>query len=130
MAGYSLRIWLARHLRDLLAAGAVGEIQALTGVFACEPLDDAWLGSADSGGGASALPGPAPGRHASSVRRRRYGRDFLRHQAARRRRHRRYLGVPDPLRARAVAQCPVTRAASTLFSVDVVGNAGKITLRG
>ena len=38
MGGYSLRFWLARHVRDLLAAGVAGEIQALTGVFACEPL--------------------------------------------------------------------------------------------
>jgi predicted dehydrogenase len=30
----------------------VREIPALTGVFACEPLHDAWLSSVDSGGGA------------------------------------------------------------------------------
>ena len=51
MAGYCLRFWLARHVRDLLAAGVAGEIRALTGVFAREPLNDGWSAFTETGGG-------------------------------------------------------------------------------
>ena len=129
MAGYSLRFWLARHVRDLLAAGVVGQIQALTGLFACEPLDDGWLGSAESGGGALLylgshlvdmilwFVGDDVAEVSGSIRRRADADDTSAFQIH--------------FARGAVAQCLVTQAASRFFfTVDVVGNAGRVTLRG
>lgn len=131
MAGYSLRFWLARHVRDLLAAGVVGEIQALTGVFACEPLDDGWLGSVDSGGGALLYLGS----HLADMLLWFVGDEVAEVSGSIRRRA--GVGTDDTsafqvhFARRAVAQCLVTQAASTFFfTVDVVGNAGRVTLRG
>lgn len=45
MAGYSCRFSLARHVHDLIAAGLVGEVQAITAQFGCERLDRGWLAS-------------------------------------------------------------------------------------
>ena len=131
MAGYSLRFWLARHVRDLLAAGVVGEIQALTGVFACEPLDDGWLGAADSGGGALLFLGS----HLVDMLLWFAGDEVAEVSGSIRRRA--GVGTDDTSAFQihfargAVAQCLVTQAASTFFfTVDVVGNAGRVTLRG
>jgi len=52
MAGYSLRFFVAqKQVYDLLAAGAVGEIQAVTGGIGTGPLDG-WFAEAETGGGA------------------------------------------------------------------------------
>lgn len=131
MPGYCLRFWLARHVRDLLAANTVGEIQALTGVFASEPLDDGWVASTETGGGPLLYLGSHlvdmllwfSGDRAVEVSgsiRRRVG-----------------TGTDDTSAFQihfsrgAIAQCLVTQAASTFsFAVDVIGNAGRVTLRG
>jgi predicted dehydrogenase len=51
MAGYSFRFSLARHVHELVAAGAVGEIQALTGSIGTGPMNHGWLASSETGGG-------------------------------------------------------------------------------
>jgi predicted dehydrogenase len=131
MAGYSLRFWLAHYARDLLAAGVVGEIQALTGVFACEPLDDGWIGSAECGGG----PLLFLGSHLVDMLLWFADDDAVEVSGSIRRRAN--AGADDTsafqihFRRGAIAQCLVTQAASTFFfTVDVIGNGGRVTLRG
>ncbi len=52
MAGYSLRFFVAqRQVYDLLAAGVIGEIQAITAGIGQGPLGD-WFARAEMGGGA------------------------------------------------------------------------------
>jgi predicted dehydrogenase len=51
MAGYSLRFSMGRHLRDLIAAGATGDVCSITGVFATGPFDDGWSAYPETGGG-------------------------------------------------------------------------------
>ncbi len=52
MAGYSLRFFVAqKRVYELLAAGVVGEIQAVTAGIGTGPLGD-WLARAEMGGGA------------------------------------------------------------------------------
>jgi predicted dehydrogenase len=52
MAGYSLRFFVAqRQVYDLLAAGAIGEIQAVMAGIGQGPLSD-WFARAEMGGGA------------------------------------------------------------------------------
>jgi predicted dehydrogenase len=51
-SGYSFRYipaWWRVH--ELLEAGAVGEIQAISGVFACSPLLKGWVAAPETGGG-------------------------------------------------------------------------------
>jgi predicted dehydrogenase len=131
MAGYSLRFWLARYVRDLLAAGVVGEIQALTGVFACEPLDDGWISSTECGGG----PLLFLGSHLVDMLLWFAGDDAVEVSGSIRRRA--DTGADDTSAFQilfgrgATAQCLVTQAASTFFfTVDVIGNGGRVTLRG
>jgi len=50
--GYSFRYIPAwRRVSELLEAGAVGEIQAITGVFAWPPMLEGWQASPETGGG-------------------------------------------------------------------------------
>jgi predicted dehydrogenase len=52
MAGYSLRYFVAqKQVYDLLAAGTIGEIQAITGGIGTGPLGD-WFARPEMGGGA------------------------------------------------------------------------------
>jgi predicted dehydrogenase len=51
MVGYSCRFSLARAVHELIAAGTVGELQAMSGVFGCDPLNEGWMASKESGGG-------------------------------------------------------------------------------
>jgi predicted dehydrogenase len=52
MSGYSLRFFVAqKHVYDLLAAGAIGEIQAVTAGIGTGPLGD-WFAKPEMGGGA------------------------------------------------------------------------------
>jgi predicted dehydrogenase len=131
MAGYSCRFFVARHVHDLLAAGTVGEIQAITGIFACEPINHGWLASTERGGGPLLFLGShlvdmllwfiddEPVETAGMVRRR-PGSD---------------IDETSSFQLRfsrgALAQCLVTQAASTFyFGVDIHGDAGRATLRG
>jgi predicted dehydrogenase len=131
MAGYSCRFSLARHVHDLLAAGTVGDIQAVTGVFGCGPLNDGWLASAETGGGSLLylrshlvdmllwFIDDRPVEVSGSIRRRADTK----------------VDDTSPFQIRfsrgMVAQCLVTQAASTFFfMVDIHGRAGRVTLRG
>ena len=52
MAGYSFRYIAAwQKVRELLQAGAVGEIQAITGAIGVLPISSGWLASPETGGG-------------------------------------------------------------------------------
>ncbi len=131
MAGYSCRFSLARHVHDLLAAGVVGEIQAITGVFGCSPLNDSWMASTKTGGG----PLLYLGSHLVDMLLWFAGDDPVEISGTVRRRA--VTGVDDTSTFQigfshgAIAQCLVTQAASTLFfTVDIHGRAGRITLRG
>ncbi len=131
MAGYSCRFSLGRHVHDLLAAGAVGDIQAITGTMGCGPLNEGWAATAETGGG----PLLFLGSHlvdlvlwfmddepvgASGRVRRRAGSDVDETSAFQ------IYFSRGP-----VAQCLVTQAASTFFfTVDIHGRAGRIVLRG
>jgi len=51
MVGYSFRYGMARHVQDLLAQGAVGDVQAITGSIGTPRLDSGWFAQPESGGG-------------------------------------------------------------------------------
>jgi predicted dehydrogenase len=51
MSGYSFRYGMASHVQRLVAAGATGEIQAVTGAIGCPPLNEGWFAFPESGGG-------------------------------------------------------------------------------
>jgi predicted dehydrogenase len=131
MPGYSCRFWSARQVHDLLRAGVVGEIQAVTGVIACPPMGEGWVGSIETGGGALLFLGS----HLVDMLLWFAGDDLVEIAGSIRRRA--DTGTDDTsafemhFGGGAVAQCPVTQAASTFFfGADVIGNAGRVTLRG
>ena len=51
MVGYSFRYGMARHVFDLLAQGAVGDLRAITGSIGTPPMDSGWVATPESGGG-------------------------------------------------------------------------------
>jgi predicted dehydrogenase len=51
MPGYSFRFSMGSYVHALLAAGAVGEIQAFIGSIGTGPMDRGWLARPDVGGG-------------------------------------------------------------------------------
>jgi len=131
MAGYSFRFSMARHVHDLIASGAVGEIQAISGTIGCPPLDDDWIAFPETGGGPLLFLGShlvdsilwfvadEPVEIVGDVR------------------HRADTGADDTSAFQvrfargAIAQCLVTQAASTFFyTIDILGRAGRVTLRG
>ena len=131
MSGYSFRFSMARHVHELVASGAVGEIRAITGAIGCPPIDEGWAAFPETGGGPLLylgshlvdtvlwLVGDQPVEVWGDVQRRAD------------------TGADDTsafqLRfARgATAQCLVTQAASAFFyTIDVHGSAGRVTLRG
>jgi predicted dehydrogenase len=131
MAGYSCRFSLARHVHDLIAAGLVGEVQAITAQFGCERLDRGWLASPETGGG----PLLFLGSHLVDMVLWFADDDPVEVSAHLRRRE--GTGIEDTsaflvqFARGALAQCLVTQAASTFFyTVDVHGRAGRVTLRG
>jgi predicted dehydrogenase len=131
MAGYSCRFSLARHVHDLLAAGVVGDIRAITGVFGCSPISDGWMASTKTGGG----PLLFLGSHLVDMLLWFAGDDPVEISGTVRRRA--GTGVDETSAFQigfsqgAVAQCLVTQASSTwFFTVDIHGRAGRVTLRG
>ena len=131
MAGYSCRFSLGRQVHDLLAAGTVGDIQAVTGVFGCGPLNEGWISRPETGGGPLLFLGSHlvdlvlwfmdddPVEISGRIRRR-SGIDIDETAA-----------FQIYFSRGAVAQCLVTQAASTFFfTIDVHGRAGRLTLRG
>jgi predicted dehydrogenase len=131
MSGYSFRFSMARHVHDLIVAGAVGEIRAITGAIGCPPLDKGWAAFPETGGGPLLylgshlvdmvlwFAGDQPIEVSGDVRRRAdTGADDT---SAFQVRFARGL----------IAQCLVTQAASTFFyTLDIHGDVGRITLRG
>ena len=131
MAGYSCRFSLGRHVHDLLAAGVVGDIQAMTGVFGCSPISDGWIASTKTGGG----PLLHLGSHLVDMLLWFAGDDPVEISGTVQRRA--DTGVDETSAFQigfsqgAVAQCLVTQATSTwFFTVDIHGRAGRVTLRG
>ena len=51
MSGYSFRFSIARHVKQLLNQGAVGEIRAITGSIGCGAMDAGWRADPETGGG-------------------------------------------------------------------------------
>ena len=51
MSGYSFRFSMARHIKDLLDEGVVGQIRAVTGSIGCGAMDEGWRADPATGGG-------------------------------------------------------------------------------
>jgi predicted dehydrogenase len=131
MAGYSCRFSLARYVHELLVAGTVGDIQAITGVFSCKPLNNGWLAFTETGGGPLLYLGShlvdmllwfiddRPVEISGSIRRR---PDTNADETS---------SFQISFSSGAVTQGLVSQAASTFFfMVDIHGRAGRVTLRG
>jgi predicted dehydrogenase len=131
MSGYSFRFSMARHVYDLIASGAVGEIRAIAGSIGCPPLDEGWAAFPETGGGpllylgshlvdmALWFAGDEPIEVSGDVQRRAdTGADDT-------------SAFQVRFARGAIAQCLVTQAASTFFyTLDVHGSAGRVALRG
>jgi predicted dehydrogenase len=131
MAGYSFRFSLARHVHDLIASGAVGEIQAITGAIGCPPINDGWSAFSETGGG----PLLYLGSHLVDMMLWFLGDDPVEVSGNVRRRTDTGADDTSAFQVRfargAVVQCLVTQSASTFFfAVDVHGRAGRVSLRG
>ncbi len=115
----------------MVAAGTVGEIQAITGMFGCPPLNEGWIATSETGGG----PLLFLGSHLVDMLLWFLDDDPVEVSGTIRRRA--DTGVDDTSAFQirfargAVAQCLVTQAVSTFcFAVDIHGRAGRVTLRG
>jgi phthalate 4,5-cis-dihydrodiol dehydrogenase len=131
MSGYSFRYSMARHAHDLLAAGIVGEVQAITGAIGYPPVKAGWMAFPESGGGPLLYVGShlvdmflwcladEPVEVSADVRRRTdTGADDT-------------SAFQVQFRRGAVAQGLVTQAASAFFyTLDIHGRDGRVTLRG
>src|SRR5205823_8458981 len=51
MVGYSLRFSTGKYVRDLVAAGHVGDVYAVTGSIGVPPMNRSWMSSTERGGG-------------------------------------------------------------------------------
>jgi UDP-N-acetyl-2-amino-2-deoxyglucuronate dehydrogenase len=130
MSGYSFRYAMAKHVHDLVAAGAVGEIQAITATIGHGRLNDGWIAYPESGGGSLLFVGShlvdlmlwfldKPVSVSATVRRRAdTGADDTSAFSIR-------------FASGAVAQGLTTQSAGPLFyTFDVIGRAGRVALRG
>ena len=133
MAGYSFRFSMARHVHDLIASGAIGDIQAITGAIGCPPINEdwEWIAFPETGGG----PLLFLGSHLVDSILWFVNDDLIDITADVRRRTDTGADETSAFQIRfahgAAAQCVVTQAASTFFyTIDVHGRAGRITLRG
>ncbi len=131
MAGYSFRFSIAQHVHNLIASGAVGEIQAISGSIGCPPLDDGWIAFPETGGG----PLLFLGSHLVDTILWFIGDDLVEVSADVRRRSDTGADETSAFQIRfargALAQCIVTQAASTFFyTIDIHGRAGRVTLSG
>jgi predicted dehydrogenase len=131
MSGYSFRFSMARHVHELVASGAVGEIRAITGAIGCPPIDEGWAAFPETGGGPLLYLGShlvdmvlwfvddQPIEVSGDVQRRAdTGADDI-------------SAFQVRFARGATAQCLVTQGASAFFyTIDLHGSAGRITLRG
>ena len=131
MAGYSFRFSMASHLRDLLAEGVVGEIQAVTGAIGTGPMDRGWLASPETGGG----PLLYVGCHLIDLLLWFVGDEPVSVHADVRRRADTGVDASSAIQlvfaSGAQAQLLVTQGAPSFFyELNILGRAGSITLRG
>ena len=131
MAGYSFRFSMASHVRELLAAGVAGEIQAVTGSIGGGPMNNGWVAYPETGGGPLLFVGchlidlllwflaDEPVVVYADVRRRAdTGADET-------------SAIQIRFANGALAQCLVTQAASTFsYELEIHGRTGKVALRG
>jgi predicted dehydrogenase len=131
LSGYSFRFSFARHVRELLDAGVVGEVQALVGSIGVPSLDKDWISAPETGGGPLLFVGshlvdlalwytddePAQV-HATMRRRADTGADET-------------TALQIRFARGATAQLLISQAAPTFFfTLDVIGKQGRVTLRG
>jgi phthalate 4,5-cis-dihydrodiol dehydrogenase len=133
MAGYSFRFSMARHVHDLIASGAVGEIQIVTATITCPPMNEdwEWIAFPETGGG----PLLFLGSHLVDSILWFVDDDPLDVAADVRWRTDTGADETSAFQIRfvrgAVAQCVVSQATSTVsYTIDIYGRAGRITLRG
>ena len=131
MAGYSCRFSLARYVHDLLSAGVVGDLVAMTGAIGSEPFDRGWLASVDTGGG----PLLYLGSHLVDMLLWFAGDNPLEVSGKISRLAKSGLDETSAFQivfsSGVEAQCLVTQAASRFFyTIDIHGRAGRVTLRG
>jgi predicted dehydrogenase len=131
MSGYSFRFSMARHVHELVASGAVGEIRAITGAIGCPPLNEGWAAFPETGGG----PLLYLGSHLIDMVLWFLGDQPIEVSGDVQRRADTGADDTSAFQVRfargATAQCLVTQAASTFFyTIDLHGSAGRITLRG
>jgi len=131
MAGYSMRFSVAGRVHELLSAGLVGEIQAITGHFACGPLDHGWVASPETGGG----PLLFLGSHLVDMVLWFAGDDVVDVSGHIRRRAGIEIDETSTFEIRfaggAVAQCMVAQGLSSFsFTVEIHGRDGRVSLRG
>jgi len=132
MSGYSFRFVAGpRHVRDLLSAGAVGQIQAIAANIGTRPKLSGWISNPETGGGALLYLGShlvdevlwflnddpvevyADVRHRADTK----ADDTSAFQI-------RFAGG-------AVAQCIATQASAMFFNnVDIIGSDGRLSLWG
>jgi predicted dehydrogenase len=131
MSGYSFRFSIARHVHNLITAGAVGDIVAITGAIGVGPMDSGWRANPETGGGPLLYVGShlidmilwfladSPvSVYADLQRRSDTGADAT-------------SATQIRFAKGVVAQCLVTQAASGFFfELAIHGRAGRIALRG
>jgi predicted dehydrogenase len=131
MSGYSFRYSMAKHVHDLLAAGVVGDVQAITGSIGLPPMKAGWTAFPECGGGPLLYVGShlvdlflwcledEPVEVFADVRRRAdTGADDT-------------SAFQVQFRRGAVAQGLVSQASSAFFySLDIHGRDGRVNLRG
>jgi predicted dehydrogenase len=132
LSGYSLRFFVAlKQVHDLLEAGAVGEVQAITASIGTRPKLSGWNASPETGGGALLYVGSHlvdevlwfleddPIEVYADVR---YRADTKADETS---------AFQIRFAKGTVAQCIVTQASEAFFNiVDIFGRDGRISLRG
>ena len=131
MSGYSFRFSMARHVQELVASGAIGEIRAITGAIGCPPINEGWAAFPETGGG----PLLYLGSHLVDMVLWFLGDQPVEVWGDVQRRVDTGADDTSAFQLRfargATAQCLVTQAASAFFyTIDLHGSAGRATLRG
>jgi 1,5-anhydro-D-fructose reductase (1,5-anhydro-D-mannitol-forming) len=131
MAGYSMRFSMGRYVRELLDAGVVGNILAVTGSVCTGPLDGDWIAYPETGGG----PMLFVGCHLVDLLLWCVGDSPVEVYATVQRRADTGADATSAFQLRftksIVAQFLVLQSASTFFyELDIHGSGGKLALRG
>jgi predicted dehydrogenase len=131
LVGYSFRYGMARYVHELIAAGAVGDLRAITGSIGTPRMNSGWIAKPDAGGG----PLLFVGCHLIDL-----ALWFIAEEPASVHamvQHRRDTGADDTTAIQLefgdgrVAQFLVTQSAASFFyDLQVIGRSGSIALRG